>query len=211
MDYTQLQNVAQRYADRQDQEITDLFPQYLLLAEARINRLLKTREQTARVYTPTIDHVAYYPLPPDYRGMRDVQITNLQPTTRQAPSTYPMKYISPAEYNEREDTHTSGEMFYSIIDNQIQILPVVGAGFSLEMVYYRKVPPLSVNNQSNWLSFEHPDIYVAAITGEISLFVKDYDAAESWFSRMSSAINELKVSDINERWTGSYLTTRIET
>lgn len=210
MDYAELQDVAQRYADRQDEEIINLFPQYLKLAEARVNRLLKTREQTSRVYTPTIANVAYYPLPPDYRGMRDVQVTNLQPTTRQAPSTYPMKYISPSEMNERENTHKSGEMFYTVIDNQIQILPILNAGYSIEMVYYRKVPPLTATEPVNWLSEEHPDIYVAAVTGEISLFVKDYAAAESWFSRMSGAIGELQVSDINERWTGNPLTTRIE-
>lgn len=209
MDYAALQDVAQRYADRTDQEVIDMFDSFLALAEARINRLLKTREQTARVHTPTVKGQKYYPLPPDYRGMRDIQITSPRPT-QQDVKVHPMTYISPQEYNKRENDHHGGEMYYTIIANQIQILPALDAGSSIEMIYYQKVPPLTPTATENWLSLEHPDVYISALTGEISLFVKDYEVADGWFNRLKEAINEMVSSDVTERWTGAPLTMRIE-
>lgn len=209
MDYLGLKDLATRFADRQDEEIAVLYPQYLAMAEARINRVLKTREQSTRAYTPTVKDTRYYSLPPDYRGMRDVQMTHQTPQDPRL-TTRPMFYISPQKYNEIENSHVDGKLYYTVIANQIQILPAVDAGFTIEMVYYQKVPPLTETEPTNWMSADHPDIYIAALTGEISMFVKDYDAADKWFSRLNVAINELEVSDIKERWTGGDLTTRIE-
>ena len=77
------------------------------------------------------------------------------------------------------------------------------------MVYYQKVPGLTISNPTNWLSISHPDIYVAGITSEIELFAKNYDVAKGWYDRMGIAIEELDVSDTEERWSGSALTIKV--
>ncbi len=206
MNYKQLTDAATLYADRQDAEVKSSVGLFILLAEARINRVLKTREQSTRAYTPTITDAEYYPLPPDYRGMRDVQINSKLSTIEHGVSGF--TYLSPDQMNIQRSKEYAGVNYYTIIANRLQIHPRRKAGQSIELVYYQKVPNLTSDDDENWLSVEHPDIYLAGITAEISLFAKDYDAAGTWHDRMSVAIDELDTSDVQERWSGTSLYTR---
>ena len=53
MNYTELVATSIAYADRYDLEVTDNVDTFIILVEARVNRLLKTRKQSARTYTAT--------------------------------------------------------------------------------------------------------------------------------------------------------------
>jgi len=78
--YQELIDAAQAYADRYYLEVAANMPLFILMSESRMNRVLKTRKQSARAFTPTVEGQEYYPLPPDYAGMRDIQIDDVQPT-----------------------------------------------------------------------------------------------------------------------------------
>ena len=54
MDYNQIVLAAKAYADRNDIEVNANIDNFILLAEAKINRVLKTAGQSKRVYTPSI-------------------------------------------------------------------------------------------------------------------------------------------------------------
>lgn len=207
MNYTDLISACKAYADRQDIEVDNNLDNFILMAEARINRLLKTREQTARVYAPTRDGTEYYSLPPDYRGMRDIKLNDGLP--HEDHKTTPFDYLNPQQFNIRRDQEYCNKLYYTIIADQIQIFPKQDAGLSLEIIYYQKVPNLNDTENSNWLSTEHPDIYLAGVTAEIEIFAKNYDVGQSWRDRMSEAINELEQSDEVERWSGSPLVTKV--
>lgn len=194
------------YSDRQDSEAYDNVENFIILTEARINRLLKTREQSCRIYAPTVQDQEYYPLPPDYAGMRDIQLDNPTPTQEYTAQQY--NYMSPEQFNKQRNKAYSGTLYYTVIANQIQIYPCQPSGLAIELIYYQKVPPLTREDDSNWLSENHPDIYLAGMTGEISLFAKDYDTATGWFDRLKIAVAELDSSDELERWAGQSLVTR---
>jgi hypothetical protein len=206
MNYTDIVNAAIAYADRQDVEVSNNIDVFILMIEARINRLLKTRQQSTRAYSPTKDGAEYYPLPPDYAGMRDIQLDNVVPTQEYKAQQF--HYLNPEQFNEQRSKPYSGSLYYTVIANQIQIYPIQPGGKSIELIYYQKVPPLNVSNPVNWMSTDHPDIYLAGLTAEISLFAKDYEAATGWYDRLKTAISELDVSDIQERWAGQALVTR---
>lgn len=210
MNYTEITEAARKYADRSDIEVIEMMSTFIKLTEARINRLLKTREQSARIFAYTIENEEYYSLPPDYAGMRDIQINSdsvLDVSTR----TETMHYLSPEQLNQKKSQPSSGMNYYCIIANQIQIYPPQPGGKSLEIIYYQKVPALTPAEPfaSNWLSISSPDIYISGLTAEISVFAKDYDVANLWYLRMSEAIDELDNSDATERWSGTPLTVRI--
>ena len=177
------------------------------MAEARINRVLKTREQTARAYAPTQQDDEYYSLPEDYAGMRDVQLNSDLPQAEHKQSQ--LHYLNPEQMNIRRGQAYCGKLYYTVIDKQIQIYPAQDAGLSIEMVYYQRVPNLSLTTLVNWMSESHPDIYLAGITAEIETFAKNYDVAKGWDDRMSRAINELEKADEIERWSGQPLVVRI--
>lgn len=206
--YDEIKDLALRYADRNDPGTVDRVDDFILMAEARVNRLLKTRQQTGRFYTPTVDNLEYYPLPSDYIGLRDIQINSTTPTVANAPARS-MKYLTPQQIDARRG-NPSLETYYTIIDNQIQIYPAPPAGYTIEIVYYQKVPNLNSTDNTNWLSEHYPDIYVSAIAAEICLYVKDYPAASIWTERVGAAIDELSTTDAEERWTAASLTMRAE-
>lgn len=207
MNYTDLVDASKAYADRQDIEVDANIDLFILMTEARMNRVLKTREQTSRSYAPTVDDQEFYSLPPDYAGMRDIQLNSELPSTEHKQKQF--NYLNPEQFNIRRDQVYCGMLYYTIVANQFQIYPIQDGGQSLEIVYYQKVPNLSENNLTNWMSNSHPDIYLAGITAEIEIFAKNYNVGKAWHERMVAAIGELEVSDQVERWSGQPLVTRV--
>lgn len=208
MTYTELVEAALSYADRSDIEVTNAIDTFIVLAEAKMNRLLKTRKQSARIYTPTVEGQEFYSFPPDYSGMRDIQV-NSELTFDQSHSSTPMSYMTPEQFNVKRNDPNGVNLYYTIIANQLQIYPKQEAGKTIEMVYYQKVPPLSESAASNWMSEDNPDAYLAGVVAEIELFVKNYEVASSWNGRMISAIDEIDNADELERWSGSQLIVRL--
>jgi len=207
MNYTELVDAAQAYADRYDDEVASNLDVFITMAESRINRVLKTREQTARVYTPTIDDTEYYSLPLDYAGMRDIQMNSDLPTVDH--KTYTFSYMNPQQFNWMRNKPFGGKFYYTVIADQIQIFPKQDAGYTLEIVYYQKVPHITEAQPLNWLSDGHPDIYLSGIISEIESFVKNYEVAQGWDSKMTRSIGELEMSDRVERWSGSPMEVRV--
>lgn len=207
MNYSEIVAAAKAYADRSDTDVNDNIDVFIILTEARINRLLRTRKQSKRTTTPTVADAEYYSLPSDYRAMRDIQL-NSEPNTG-AHSVQQFHLISPEQMNIQRGLPYAGKLYYLEIANQIQIYPCQDAGKEIELVYYQKVPNLTSINNTNWLSTDHPDIYLSGLCAEISLFAKHYDAADGWFDRLGSAIKDLDNSDAEDRWSGAAIVTRV--
>lgn len=207
MNYTELVAAAKAYADRNDIEVDSNMDTFIVMVEARINRLLKTRKQSTRAYTPSVAGQEYYTLPPDYAGMRNVQIDTALPYLDHSIAV--LDYLSPDQFDIQRGKPYAGSNYYAVMGDQIQIYPVMDAGYSIEMFYYQKVTPLTDSAPNNWVSSDHPDIYLSGIIGEIETFVKNYEVAAGWFGRMQIAVDELDNSDVQERWAGGPLRVRV--
>lgn len=203
MIYEELVAAAKAYADRNDLEVEANMDVFILMAEARINRILKTREQSMRITTPVNPTEEYYALPEDYSGMRDIHFTSMGGNTNEN-----MQYLAPSMFNIKRSTVYSGTRYYTIVASQLQIFPVSQTGGTMEMIYYQNVPNLSEDNPQNWVSNFHPDIYLSGIISEIEAFVKNYDVSKAWDQRMTRALDELEKSDEIEVWSGTSLTVR---
>ena len=206
MNYQELIDAAKLYCDRQDQEVSSSMNIFIVLGEARINRLLKTREQSTRAYVLTVTDQEYYSLPSDYNGMRNIQLNSGDPSVEHVVSVF--NYATPEQMDIFRANPISSKLYYTVIANQIQIYPCIDSGKNIELTYYQKVPPLTPVAPENWLSVSHPDCYIQAIAMQISLFVKDYAVAKSWDDMLSRSIKELQVTDIEERWAGNQLVIR---
>lgn len=208
MRYQELVDAARAYADRNDMEVDANIDVFITMAEARINRALKVVEQTHRVHTQTIEGREYYSLPIDYNGMRVVQFNTGQVDT-DGSQTIPLTYITPEQISMLQSVGpTNNKYFYTLVNNQIQLHYTLPGDGTIEMVFYRKVPPLTKTDDINWLSQDAADIYLSGICAEIELFVKNYDAAQLWDSRMTRAIEELSDNDVINRWAGNSMAIR---
>jgi hypothetical protein len=207
MNYTELVAASKAYADRNDVEVADNIDIFILMAESRINRILKTREQSTRIYTPTIADQEYYTLPPDYVGMRNIQLNDGEPGS--TVKVTPMCLLSPEQFDVQKSITYSNTIYYSIINSQIQMYPLQEAGLTIEIVYFQKVPSLTSEFPTNWLADSHPDIYLSGILSQIEAFTKNYDVSKAWDSSMSRGILELETTDVAEKWAGSSMVTRV--
>ena len=196
MDYNEIQTLAYGYLDRTDVETTARYDDFLRIVEGKINRVLKTLKMTSRVTITTDIDTDYYGLPDDFEGIRDIEIKNATGTDK----IVTLEYRTPPQINELSNNTFPGRgIYYSLIVDQLQIAPPQDAKV-LELIYYKKVPALSLTTLTNWLGDENPDCYVFGVCTEIAAFSKDGDAAQIWDSRFKEALSEISNNDQDVRW-----------
>src|SRR5512139_1025765 len=92
---------------------------FVTLCEARLNRKLRLAEQETRaVATISTDYIG---LPDDFAALRDIQINSS--------SVWSLQYKSPSEVNDRSNSASGKPIYYTIIDQQVQVAPTPDAGY----------------------------------------------------------------------------------
>lgn len=221
MNYTEITELALSYADREDDEVTSRIDQFLLLVESRINRKLKTLDMSARSVvdlTTTDPDQKYFQLPDDFGGLRDIQVNRTDGNGDET-SVRTLGYVNPEQMNNLENSgaqvgdQTGRKIFYTIIARQIQIYPpqepVAPNGGTLEITYYQRVPPLTVDDPNNWISDEFPDAYIHGLLVEISSYTKDVNAFGIWKGRFDESLEEIRSEDEENRWSGTPMTIKV--
>ena len=206
MDYQEIVDAGVAYADRfNDPEIADNLDLFLRMGEARLSRLLKVRKASVRAIL-LANGGNMYALPPDFAGMRHIQIIPTDPTKRLTV----LDFLNPRQMTIKEQGERALNQlgYYTIIADQLKISFEVSAS-TIEILYYQRIPPLTETAENNWVSIDHPDIYLCLLMFEIEIFTKNYTAADGWEARLDKALNELGVTDITERWSGDPLTTKV--
>ena len=196
MKIDELKSLALSYSDREtDAELPPKMDAFLRMAEARVNRLLTVQKMSIRTALLVVPGQEYYGLPADYSGMRDIELR----AHDQSDIRTPLLFLPAEQMNHAAWKHSAYKAVYCIIANQLQILPAQDSGI-LEIVYYRKLIPLTDIEPSNWMSEDNPDVYLSALMVEISAFVKNAEAATLWDGRLLQALSEIKQDDQNNRW-----------
>jgi len=207
MNYTEITDAAYSYADRQDAEAVGNKDLFLRAVENRLNNKLSVQKMSCRTQLLTRLDQEYYGLPPDFSGLRDIEISN--PGSR---GRCTLKYLNPEQMNNWSSLTAQGganDIFYTIIADQLQIMPPQD-GMMLEIVYYRDVPPLTPTDNENWVSIGQPNLYIFGMLVEISSFAKDKDAATLWDRRFVTEVDGLTEQDQLNRWSGTPLQIRTD-
>jgi hypothetical protein len=205
MNYSEISNLALAYADRSDTEVTSKIDSFLKIVEARVNRVLKTRDMSSRTTIATVLDQEYYSLPTDFAGLRDIEFRD----TATSDIRVTMQYLTPDQMNIVYSNGLSGH-YYTLVANKLQISPTHDSGKIIEIVYYQKLVPLTSLATTNWLSASHPDVYTFGLLVEISSFVKDAEAKALWDVRFIDAVNAIQSDDDRIRWSGTPLTIRCQ-
>lgn len=182
MNYSELQSSIADFLNRSD--LTAVIPTFIQLAEARMNRIIRTRKMESR----TTENVStqFVALPTDFLEYRNLQL-NLSPVVVLA-------YVTP----QYADTLRAGSIqgrprFFTVVANQLELIPAPQETMELESVYYRRIPALSGMATSNWLIESHPDIYLYGSLVQAALYLKDDPTV--WASLFDSAVDELMQED----------------
>lgn len=207
MNYSEIISTALSYSDRvSDTEVSARIDMFLRMVESRTNRLLMVQKMSIRAYLDTVEGAEYYTLPSDFNGIRDIEIRD----SLEATNRVTLQYISPEQMNAAStNSNNLQNIYYTIIANQIQIMPIQPADKVLEVIYYRGISPLSSASITNWLSNYFPDVYLFGLLTEISAFVKDIPSTKMWDSRYKEAVADIDNNDYRTRWSGTALQVRI--
>lgn len=203
MNYADIVNLTLGYADRQDTEVTSRMGLFIQVTEARINRVLMTLDMSSRANTPMDSTREFYTLPPDYSVMRAIKVIDNTNTA----SRVTLLQVNPEQMANLVNNGEAQFPCYTVISGAIQVQPFYDSTHSLEIDYFRTLPPLSSYTTTNWLSDSNPDVYVFGLLVEINSFIKDAEASTLWDNRFQQAMSEITLNDAKSTWSGTSLTT----
>lgn len=207
MNYKEIVEAAKAYTDRYDDELAAAMPAFTRVVEGKINNALRTGDQSVRAQISMQRGQEYYSLPCDWGGFRDVEL--LSPGQTHGLS---LIYLSPEEMNKvsRQNNSSRGpHSYYTVIAGQIQIAPPAD-GQMLEVCYYQRLPKLSKDDDTNWLTEKNCDAYIFGLCTEISAFAKDLVAFETYKVRFMDALMDITMEDQVTRWSGPALRVQVE-
>jgi len=190
--FTDLKASVADFLNRSD--LTSVIPDFVTMAEAEFNRTLRVREMSIRTQGQ-IDG-QYVKLPDDFLGMRNIDLMT-DPVT---PMTY--KNLQNLDIHRAGDA-TGKPIYYSIIQNNIEFAPVPDGTYTLEIVYYQRIPTLSVNITTNWLLDNHPDAYLYGTLQHSAPYLHDDERVGIWAGKYQQVIEQITTSDEKAKFSGS--------
>ena len=201
--FTELKDAVADWLDRSD--LTARIPDFITLAEARLNRDLRIRPMEVRSSMETTSGQRYFNLPGGYLQMRNMQM-NTNPIT-------PLEYITPEMLDRLYGSDTTGKpRAYTLIGDEIQLAPVPDSDYTVEMAFYEKFTPLGDGTSgtvtSNWLTTNAPDILLYGSLMEAEPFIKNDERIALWLNAYNSAVKKLQDADARDRHSGSAMRVR---
>lgn len=186
--YADLQTTVANYLHRSD--LTSLIPDFITLAEAKLNRELRLRAQEN---TATASVAASISLPTGFLEMRGISVGS-------GNSTWNLTYSPVSNINSETGTPSA----YSIKGELLYFLPYSTA-YNYTLDYYKAFDALSAG--VNWLITNAPDVYLYATLLEAAPYIKDDARLTTWANLLIDSVSRLKEADRRDRY-GSNLVVR---
>ena len=194
--FDELKTAAANWLGRDD--LTDRIPEFIALAEGRINRTVFARAQEVRSTATLVADDAYTSLPTDLRTIRAVQL-NTTPTTV-------LRYMPPSQLERTYPSTTTGKpLVYTVIGTEIKWAPTPDSGYTAEILYTQGIPALSSSNAVNTYLTRSPDAYLYGALTEAHRYLMDPAQANNFDQLFGRAMAEIKAEDDEARWGGSPL------
>lgn len=184
--YAELCTALENWLDRSD--LDDRIPEFITLAEARFNRVIRASDMLTRDDAFTIDG-QYEDLPTGFLEAKRFVLSTSPVTV--------LEYLTPEEMAEQRATRTSSgkPIYFSVIGGSFEFLPTPAQSYTASLLYYKRLT--TVSSSFNWLATSHPDIYLFGALCEAEPFVRNDERFPLWDARLNRALAEL--STLNER------------
>ena len=195
--FAQLKTAAANWLDRSD--LTDRIPEFIALAEARFNRILRTRDmETVSTAISTAAGTREYSLPTGFVQMKEFHLTT-DPLT-------PLAYITPEMMTRIWAGSGRGkpEVFTIIADN-VRLGPNPDAVYTTSMLYYKTFTALSDSATTNDMLTNNPDVYLYGVLLEAEPFIMNDARVQIWATAFQQAIGDIQNQDNKDRHSGSQL------
>jgi hypothetical protein len=178
--YAGLQAAVARWLIRGDQSA--IIPDFISLAEAHFNRVLRVRQMEARDTAPV--STEYGTVPDDWVETKTFSFSDGSVTWWLEPK--------PDEVIDEAWDRTGRPRFYANVGDSFRFYPAPDATYTAALTYFAEIPALSDANPSNWLLDIAPDAYLFGALTEAAPMLRDTDMAAMWLGRRDLALAEVR-------------------
>ena len=184
--YSTLISAVKTYLNRSDIS-DDQIKEFISLAEASFNRVLRTRNQITRS-TSDIS-TQFVSQPTDLLELYNIQL-NSDPIVR-------LEQVSLSKMDElKSASSTTGKpRYFSITGADFEFYPAPDTTYEIEVIYYKTIAPLSDSNTDNFLLTNQVDIYLFGTLVQAEPWLMNDERIGVWGALLGKGIEELRVSD----------------
>ena len=195
--FAELKTAAANWLDRSD--LTSRIPEFITLAEARFNRVLRIRDMEAvSTSISTTAGTREYSLPTRFVQMKEFHLTT-DPLT-------PLSYITPEMMTRMQaGSSKSKPQVYTIIADNVRLGPNPDAVYTTSMLYYQAFAALSDAATTNDMLTNHPDVYLYGTLLEAEPFIMNDERVTLWLAAFEKAVGDIQTQDNKDRHSGSQL------
>jgi hypothetical protein len=191
--YSALQTTIASYLGRTD--LTAMIPTFITLAEARLQRELRTRQMLKSATATMTAGDNTVGLPTDFLEMRDLFV--------QGNPRMPVSYMSPSAFTRNARATESGKpVDYSVIGSEMNFAPIPDGAYVLEMLYYYKPNALSSTNASNVFLANYPDLLLYGALAQAEPYLMNDARLAVWASLYESTLELIVTSDDSSEYSG---------
>jgi len=186
--YQELLEAGANWLHRTD--LTARMPEFVILAEAKMKRLLKTAEMEATTTLAALAGTQMVTLPAGFISARRLRIDTgiLQ--------DLPILSLSPSlDYGQ-----TGVPQGASIQGNHLILSPTPNATYTLALDYVAKFTPLSAEQTSNWILESHPDAYLYGMLAHSAPFLGADGRLGTWAQLFLDAVDDINRADARKRF-----------
>jgi hypothetical protein len=186
--YNDLKAAVADWLNRAD--LTSQIPDFITLAEAKFNRVLRTRDMITRQVATTNNE--FVPVPNDWLETYQLEL----PPQASSGIKTPLQYISPNEAAIYQASEMPGKTrYYTIIDGLFELVPKppTGTTVTLTAVYYAKIPALSTSNAQNWLLVKAPDLYLYQSLANAAPYLNNDDRVATWLGLVQQGMEDMRM------------------
>ena len=200
--YNELKTSIGDWLNRSD--LTTAIPDFISLAEAQIERTLRTRQMIVRANASF--NVEFGATPADFLEVRSFKLSGTNPPT-------PLSFmtIDALDAESTKFTASGRPKFFGIVGGQFRLVPTPDSNYATELTYYAKLSKLSASVATNFILSASPDIYLYGALLQAAPYLQDDNRISVWATLYERALNDLQTADDRASTSGGALLTRAKT
>lgn len=197
--YTELKASIADWLNRTD--LTTEIPDFISLAEAQMERTLRTRQMIVRANASF--NAEYGATPDDFLEVKSFKLSGTNPIS-------PLSFMTIDALDAESAKHTgSGRpRFFGVVGVQFRLVPSPDTNYATELTYYAKLIKLSESVATNFLLDSSPDAYLYGSLLQAAPYLQDDNRIPVWASLYERALTDLQVADDRGATSGGALITR---
>jgi hypothetical protein len=202
--YTELKSSLADWLNRTD--LTSAIADFISLAEAQMERQLRTRQMIVRANATFAAAAEYGTVPDDFLETKSIKLDTNPVTSLSFQTIEAMDQLSNTTYL------SSGKpLYFTVVGNQFRLLPIPDGEYTAELVYYAKLTKLSSTVATNFLLTQAPDVYLYGSLLQAAPYLQDDARISVWSSLYLAGLEQLQVADDRGSTSGGALLARART